>query len=342
MKLLAGISVVTVAVLGIGGAVLFQNDSGTARAASAVVPAPTVTRTIVAKPTTNPRPKKPAKSEARSSGRAEFEGDRLPTDSQFALPPIVIAKAQSWPRRDRHKLERRVLRYKRLALSPSARRNIRLHRVSAGALKLLLAVPKTGTRAVVWKARGQQISVQEQRLWMARDLSSTLRDLPKDRAPISFRLRPVSDQATLLNAKPLRVVQGGSSIGERVVQLAIRWKGTPYAWGGGTANGPTRGVAQGANTTGFDCSGLTLWAYAQVGISLDHYAAFQFHEGRRIVKGHEKPGDLVFFEPLADGPGHVGIYVGRGLMINAPHTGAWVSFAKIDRPGYMGAVRPYE
>ena len=55
-----------------------------------------------------------------------------------------------------------------------------------------------------------------------------------------------------------------------------------------------------------------LFAYAQVGITLDHYAAFQYLEGRRIASKELAPGDMVFFHPKADGPGHVGMYIGAG------------------------------
>ena len=119
-------------------------------------------------------------------------------------------------------------------------------------------------------------------------------------------------------------------LGPQAVAIAKRYLGIPYVWGGSTPTG------------GFDCSGLVMYVYRQLGITLDHYAAWQFLEGRRVSPADLQPGDLVFFEPKSDGPGHVGIYVGDGKMINAPHTGDVVRIVSIQgRSGYVGAVRPY-
>ena len=264
------------------------------------------------------------------------EGDRLPLDSPDALPPIVVVRARPAPKSLRASLERRVLRFGRLAVSPKARRAIAAHRVSAGALRLLLNLPKTGTPAILWSARGNVVSVQERRMWMTEQLLGSYAKLPAALRPASYRLKP------FLGLSGVRAPHGGD-LGAQVVSIAMKWIGLPYSWGGGNASGPTRGVGRGANTVGFDCSGLTLYAYAQVGIRLDHYAAFQFHEGRRIGQGQLKPGDLLFWHPKADGPGHVGIYIGGGKMLHAPHTGDIVHVTDIrGKAGYLGAVRPYE
>lgn len=97
----------------------------------------------------------------------------------------------------------------------------------------------------------------------------------------------------------------------RVVVLAWRAVGVPYRWGG---NSPR---------AGFDCSGLTQWVYRHVGISLPHYSAAQWRYGRRVPRRALRPGDLLFFSGL----GHVGIYLGHGALIHAPHPGARVQFA---------------
>jgi cell wall-associated NlpC family hydrolase len=116
----------------------------------------------------------------------------------------------------------------------------------------------------------------------------------------------------------------------------------PYSWGGGGPDGPTLGFAQGAGTVGFDCSGLVLFAYAKVGIPLDHYTGSQWDAGRHVPLSQLAPGDLVFFATDVSSPAtihHVGMYVGGGLMIEAPHTGAVVRLASIQRDGLIGAVR---
>ena len=115
-------------------------------------------------------------------------------------------------------------------------------------------------------------------------------------------------------------------LGPQAVAIAKRYLGIPYVWGGSTPTG------------GFDCSGLVMYVYKQLGITLDHYAAWQYLEGRRIAPDELQPGDLVFWEPKADGPGHVGMYVGDGKMINAPHTGDVVRIVSIQ--GRSGTSAP--
>jgi len=109
--------------------------------------------------------------------------------------------------------------------------------------------------------------------------------------------------------------------------------GTKYLWGGeGTA-------AQGGR---FDCSGLTQASYRSVGITLPRVANDQWNAGPHPSRSELLPGDLVFFAYDLNDPRsihHVGIYVGGGYMIDAPHTGAVIRFDKIDSPDYIGATR---
>ena len=94
-----------------------------------------------------------------------------------------------------------------------------------------------------------------------------------------------------------------------VVGIAMRYLGTPYVYGG-------------ASPSGFDCSGLVMYAYAQVGVSLPHntVAQWSYSDSVSVSRSQLQPGDLVFFYGL----GHVGIYVGGGNFIHAPHTGSVV------------------
>ncbi|MFE6955499.1 C40 family peptidase [Streptomyces sp. NPDC057696] len=138
-----------------------------------------------------------------------------------------------------------------------------------------------------------------------------------------------------------------------VLQAALAQRGVPYSWGGGTASGPSRGTCcspsgkSGASITGFDCSGLTTYAFARAGISLPRTAAAQAGRGRRIPasagQGALQPGDLVFFgyTPGRDSTiYHVGIYVGGGRMVNAARPGTAVRFDPVDAmPGYAGGAR---
>jgi len=117
----------------------------------------------------------------------------------------------------------------------------------------------------------------------------------------------------------------------------------PYSWGGGDATGPTGGFAQGADTVGFDCSGLTLFAWAHAGVALGHYTGSQWTAGRHVAQSDLQPGDLVFFATDTADPAtihHVGLYIGAGDMISAPHTGDVVRVASVAGfGGYIGAVR---
>jgi peptidoglycan DL-endopeptidase CwlO len=115
----------------------------------------------------------------------------------------------------------------------------------------------------------------------------------------------------------------GRSIGVQALRFALTRLGDPYVWG---AAGPSS----------FDCSGLVMWAYAQVGISLEHFTGDQWNEGEHISRSELQPGDLVFFYPDI---GHVGLYIGNGLMVDAPTFGQPVQVQPVMWDVYVGAVR---
>ncbi|GAA3194246.1 C40 family peptidase [Actinocorallia longicatena] len=122
----------------------------------------------------------------------------------------------------------------------------------------------------------------------------------------------------------------------KAVNAALAQLGVPYSWGGGNAAGPSFGTAQGANIKGFDCSGLTLYAYAQVGINLPHYTGDQWKMGTRVTRAQLQPGDLVFFHSDLH---HMGLYIGDGKMVHAPQTGDTVRISTIDDRPFTGGVR---
>ena len=142
-----------------------------------------------------------------------------------------------------------------------------------------------------------------------------------------------------------------SDRGQRVVDAALRWLGTTYAWGGGNASGPTLGIRDGGvadrfgdyKKIGFDCSGLTLNAWAQVGVSLPHYSAYQFAGQPKIGRDELQAGDLVFWAYNTSDPTtihHVAIWMGNGQIVEARNSGTVVKVSSMDWDGYIGAVRP--
>ena len=125
-----------------------------------------------------------------------------------------------------------------------------------------------------------------------------------------------------------------NTLGGQAVAIAFQFLGIPYLWGGASP------------ATGFDCSGLVMYVYAQLGIKLGHYTGFQYYEGRRVPPGQLQPGDIVFFHANSAGvPQHEGMYIGNGEFIQAPQTGDVVRISSLYETryalSYVGAVRPY-
>jgi peptidoglycan DL-endopeptidase CwlO len=121
---------------------------------------------------------------------------------------------------------------------------------------------------------------------------------------------------------PVTISTGNGGAGHpEAASIALRYLGVPYVWGG-------------ASPSGFDCSGLVMYVYAQLGISLPHYTVAQWNATEPISS--PAPGDLVFFNGL----GHVGIYIGGGRFVDAPHTGSVVRIDSLSSfGGYDGARR---
>lgn len=123
----------------------------------------------------------------------------------------------------------------------------------------------------------------------------------------------------------------GQQASELVIRRAMSQMGVPYSWGGGNASGPSRGIDQGANTVGFDCSGLILYAFAGVGIKLPHYSGSQYNMGRKVPSSQMRRGDLIFYGPNASQ--HEAMYLGNGMMLEAPYTGSQVKVSPVRTSG---------
>jgi cell wall-associated NlpC family hydrolase len=114
-----------------------------------------------------------------------------------------------------------------------------------------------------------------------------------------------------------------NTVGAQALQAALSKRGDPYVW---AAAGPAA----------FDCSGLVVWAFAQVGITLPHYTGDLWNSGVHVPRSDLEPGDLVFFYPDIS---HVGIYIGDGLMVDAPDFGLTVRVERVFWTYFVGAVR---
>ncbi|MCK0515758.1 NlpC/P60 family protein [Williamsia sp. DF01-3] len=136
----------------------------------------------------------------------------------------------------------------------------------------------------------------------------------------------------------------GGPFGQRAVAAAMKWRGTTYAWGGGNAHGPSKGVGDGGvadsfgdfNKIGFDCSGLMIYAIAQASdqkILLDHYTVNQLNDprGKPVPINALQPGDVVF--PGGGNPQHVAMYIGNGQMVEAPQSGDVVKVSPLSNLG---------
>jgi peptidoglycan DL-endopeptidase CwlO len=175
---------------------------------------------------------------------------------------------------------------------------------------------------VVAEQSAKKASIESQLAARQRLLSSIKSEIEQ------LKRQEAAQQARLVNQAETRLSGGGGNPAGHaggVVGIAMNYLGVPYVWGG-------------ASPSGFDCSGFTMYVYAQVGISLPHNAAMQYGMGSPVGREFLQPGDLVFFNGL----GHVGLYIGGGQFIHAPHTGDVVKISSLTgwyASTYVGARR---
>jgi cell wall-associated NlpC family hydrolase len=138
---------------------------------------------------------------------------------------------------------------------------------------------------------------------------------------------------------PTAGVAPGRVRGPQAIEYAIRrggsQMGVPYSWGGGKPTGPTTGVDSGANTVGFDCSGLTQYSFAGVGVLIPKYSGDQYDTGRKVPVSQAKRGDLLFWGP--GGSQHVAMYLGGGRMLEASGSAGKVTVSPVRQSG----LQPY-
>ncbi|MGX9791430.1 NlpC/P60 family peptidoglycan endopeptidase RipB [Mycobacterium sp. MMS18-G62] len=134
---------------------------------------------------------------------------------------------------------------------------------------------------------------------------------------------------------PAAVPAGARVRGPQAIEYVIRRAGSqlgvPYSWGGGSLTGPSKGIDSGANTVGFDCSGLVRYAFAGVGVLLPRFSGDQYNAGRHVPPSQAKRGDLIFYGP--GGGQHVTLYLGNGQMLEAYDTGTPIRVAPVRTEG---------
>jgi cell wall-associated NlpC family hydrolase len=155
---------------------------------------------------------------------------------------------------------------------------------------------------------------------------------------INSKVRTIQSKLDVLNSSAMQqamqifsqtgsypdvVLPEATNVGTTALRAALSQRGKPYVWG---AAGPNA----------YDCSGLVVWAFATEGISLPHYTGSLWNSGMHVSRANLEPGDLVFF--FAD-ISHVGIYIGNGLMVDAPSAGQDVQVQAVFWNAYVGAVR---
>jgi cell wall-associated NlpC family hydrolase len=244
--------------------------------------------------------------------------DRTNTYNANMLRAIRVYKGEIL-RRQRLLARQRTQRLATVAELDSLRTRIRR---SVTAEKQRYAGLRTEVRLLLEERRRAEIAASRRaasRAQASRAAAATVSVAVNDIGGVSAAGAPAGD------ASPAAAVPAPSSVGEGAVGIALGQLGTPY-------------VAGGAAPGGFDCSGLVSWAYAQAGHpGLPHFTGALWTSGTRIAsQGDLAPGDLVFFNSLD----HVGMYIGGGQFVEAPHTGDVVKVSQLaSRSDYLGAVR---
>jgi peptidoglycan DL-endopeptidase CwlO len=238
---------------------------------------------------------------------------------------VLTADSQLVTETDRARRELRAKMQTVSALSADAKRT---QEVIAGQ-RIELSEGLSSQRSLLSQVKGDiaRILAEKRRLELAR-AAQTVRAPSSDGFPANTEAQNrAANGAAPTDKKDDSEIPGPPSPkagASKAVSVAAAQIGKPYKWG---AAGPDS----------FDCSGLTMYAWAAAGVQLAHFAASQYETLPKVPRSQLAPGDLVFFgNPIH----HVGIYEGGGVMIAAPQTGENVKRQSIARMDYLGASRP--
>jgi cell wall-associated NlpC family hydrolase len=219
--------------------------------------------------------------------------------------------------------ERQLKQLKQKRVQAVARRNAEAQTVAAelGQQKRLLAsIHTTISQLVAQEAARERAAAAAAKARLEAEIAA--RRAAQRQAAAQAQAQQSTSNPVITPPPPVNIPIGSPGAGHAAAaSIALRYLGVPYVWGG-------------ASPSGFDCSGLVMYVYAQLGISLPHYTVAQWNATDPISS--PEPGDLVFFNGL----GHVGIYIGGGRFVNAPHTGSVVRIDSMSSfGGYDGARR---
>jgi peptidoglycan DL-endopeptidase RipA len=225
---------------------------------------------------------------------------------------------------------------------------------SATALHEHAAASLAVAQAAEISAREQAAALSTQQAQLESELAAAqtqLSGLIGERAAAD-RLAQVAPKATPAptgNVAPApsgnqdRAGNGDASAAQVAINAAMAYLGTPYAWGGGGTRGPGPGQAPDLGVIGFDCSGLTQYAYAEAGVPIPRNSRAQYSALPKVSSNDLRAGDLVFWATDPSDPStiyHVAIYLGGGQVVQAPESGDVVKVSSMWWRGYAGAVRP--
>ncbi|MER5393910.1 NlpC/P60 family protein [Saccharopolyspora sp. NPDC002686] len=201
---------------------------------------------------------------------------------------------------------------------------------------------KAGVEAQLAEARSHVSGLEQQR----GQYEDWLDEKQREEAAAAQAAAQAASQSTSDSREPVQQsapAPSGRSV-EVVISRALSQLGVQYAWGGGNSRGATRGIRDGGVAdsygdyakTGFDCSGLMLYAFAGAGVQLDHYSGYQYQSGRRVPLSQMRRGDMLFWQS-GGSIHHVALYLGNGRMVEAPYSGSRVRVTSVR----YGGIAPY-